>query len=196
MSIMLEGGFIMTNIDFLESTNVRLRRYSKQDIPLVLEYINHPEVQSNLNPNIILPYSIEEEEKWFESHAKNPNIQFSFAIERKSDGAYVGGCGWNNIDWKNSYAYLGIWLGIKFCGQGLGTEAMRILLTYLFCEMNLNRVALKVHSYNKRAIRSYEKNGFHVEGVLRQEIFRDGQYHDNLIMGILHSEWLQQQKKS
>jgi RimJ/RimL family protein N-acetyltransferase len=46
-----------------------------------------------------------------------------------------------------------------------------------------------VYSFNERAIKSYEKCGFRVEGVLRQEIFRDGSYYDTIAMGILKDEF-------
>ncbi|MGA7870752.1 MAG: GNAT family protein [Candidatus Binatus sp.] len=53
--------------------------------------------------------------------------------------------------------------------------------------MNLHRLWLHVHEYNQRAIASYEK--FTREGVLRQEHFRRGCYHDTIVMGILESEY-------
>jgi RimJ/RimL family protein N-acetyltransferase len=55
--------------------------------------------------------------------------------------------------------------------------------------MNINKVNLNVYSFNERAIASYVKCGFKVEGRLRQRIFRDGKYHDEVIMGILRSEF-------
>nr|WP_206076217.1 GNAT family protein [Marinitoga lauensis] len=77
--------------------------------------------------------------------------------------------------------------------NGYGTEAMKLLVNFIFDEMNINKVKLHVFSFNKRAIRSYEKVGFKVEGVLREQIFREGKYHDEIIMGILRREW---QKRS
>jgi RimJ/RimL family protein N-acetyltransferase len=60
---------------------------------------------------------------------------------------------------------------------------------FLFKEMNINKVALHVYSFNKRAIRSYEKLGFKTEGVRRAELFRKGEFHDIVDMGLLSSEW-------
>jgi RimJ/RimL family protein N-acetyltransferase len=42
---------------------------------------------------------------------------------------------------------------------------------------------------NPRAIRSYEKVGFTLEGRLRQDVFKNGRYLDVLVMGILRHEW-------
>jgi len=50
-------------------------------------------------------------------------------------------------------------------------------------------VSLDVFEYNPRAIRSYEKAGFVVEGRQRQVLNRDGRRWDDVYMGILRQEW-------
>ncbi len=66
---------------------------------------------------------------------------------------------------------------------------MRALLRFAFTEVNLHRVSLAVFGYNPRALRSYEKVGFTVEGRVRQYLHRDGQWWDMVFMGILKDEW-------
>lgn len=66
---------------------------------------------------------------------------------------------------------------------------MRVLVRFIFNEMNMNKIKLHVFSFNERAKRVYEKIGFKVEGILRQELFREGRYHDVIVMGLLKSEW-------
>jgi RimJ/RimL family protein N-acetyltransferase len=78
----------------------------------------------------------------------------------------------------------------KFWGNGYGTDAMRIMLRYAFTELNLRRVGLIVFEYNPRAIRSYEKAGFVLEGRVRGSILREGKRWDFLYMGVLRDEWL------
>ncbi|MDA8443400.1 MAG: GNAT family protein [Peptococcaceae bacterium] len=169
---------------------VKLRAYRRGDIPLAWEYINDPEVKRLLSPGIPFPLTLGEEEKWFENISAY-NDTYNFAIETLQGGKYIGGCGINNVDWKNSVATVGIFIGDKgFWGKGLGTDAMQILLKFIFEQMNLNKVKLLVYSFNPRAIKCYEKCGFQREGILRREIFRDGQYHDQFVMGILREEYL------
>jgi len=75
-------------------------------------------------------------------------------------------------------------------GRGYGTEAMRVLLDHLFREVGLHRAYLFVHETNHRAVRSYEKCGFVVEGCLREHV-RDGrEYGAELVMGLLAHEFL------
>jgi RimJ/RimL family protein N-acetyltransferase len=52
-------------------------------------------------------------------------------------------------------------------GQGLGTEAMRLLTTYMDLELQIPRIVIYVHPSNPRAKRSYEKAGFSFEEEYR-----------------------------
>jgi RimJ/RimL family protein N-acetyltransferase len=74
-------------------------------------------------------------------------------------------------------------------GRGLGTEATQLMLQHAFERLGLHRVGLAVFSYNTRAIRAYEKAGFRVEGRLREAIQRQGEFFDEVQMGILAGEW-------
>jgi hypothetical protein len=81
---------------------------------------------------------------------------------------------------------VGIFIGEKtLWNKGYGTEAMRLLLRHGFETLNLNRICLRVFETNPRAVRSYEKAGFMLEGRERQGMYKDGQYIDVLMMSIL-----------
>jgi RimJ/RimL family protein N-acetyltransferase len=73
-------------------------------------------------------------------------------------------------------------------GKGAGTEAARRVLSFAFSELRLHRVSLRVLAINERAIRSYKKCGFQIEGRERETAFLDGKWHDDLIMGLLEHE--------
>jgi RimJ/RimL family protein N-acetyltransferase len=68
---------------------------------------------------------------------------------------------------------------------------MNVLLRFAFTEANLRRVTLTVFEYNPRAIRSYEKAGFHHEGQMRKVLNKEGRRWDMLYMGILREQWLE-----
>jgi RimJ/RimL family protein N-acetyltransferase len=90
------------------------------------------------------------------------------------------------------------WLGISigerdYWGRGYGTDAMRLAVQYAFVELNLRRVSLGLHAYNERALKSYQKVGFTLEGRMRGEGLRDGVRYDSLWMGVLREEWLRPQ---
>lgn len=168
---------------------VRLREYRKEDIELALKYFNDPEVKRFLLPGIPYPLTLHEEQKWFEAISAFKD-SYDFALETLDKGHFIGGCSISNVQWKNSVATIGISIGDKeYWGNGYGTDALKVLLSFIFNEMNINKVNLTVYSFNERAIKSYEKCGFKVEGILRQEIFKDGKYYDKVAMGILREEF-------
>lgn len=169
---------------------VRLREYRKEDAKQAQLYINDPEVKRLLHPGIPFLVTFEDEQRWIEGISGTKEAGYSFAIETLEDQKYIGGCGINSLDWKNSVAVVGIMIGDQnYWGKGFGTDAMKILIRFIFEQMNINKIRLHVFSYNQRAIKSYEKCGFIQEGILRQEIFRDGKYFDDIVMGITRSEF-------
>jgi len=168
---------------------VRLREYRKEDVEKALHYMNDSETKRFLSPGIPYLYTLEDERKWFENLSAAKDI-YNFAIETLADEKYIGGCGLNSIDWKNSVAAVGIFIGDKeYWGKGYGTDVMKVLIKFIFEQVNIHKIKLNVYSFNERAIKCYEKCGFKVEGVLRQEIFRDGRYYDEIIMGLLKEEF-------
>jgi RimJ/RimL family protein N-acetyltransferase len=62
-------------------------------------------------------------------------------------------------------------------------------LGFAFDEMNLHRIQLSVYEFNQRAMRCYEKCGFRHEGRAREAFYREGKYHDSLLMAILRQEF-------
>ncbi|WP_348628998.1 GNAT family protein [Mesorhizobium sp. YM1C-6-2] len=65
----------------------------------------------------------------------------------------------------------------------MGSEAIQRLLQHALEGMKLHRVGIRVISYNDRAIRSYEKCGFSIEGRERETAFVNGAWHDDVMMG-------------
>lgn len=168
---------------------VKLRGLKMEDVEPAYQYMCDPEVLLNLSPGIPYPMTLEREKQWFESQIAMQDT-YNFSIEDLETGLYIGGCGINKIDWKNRVATVGIYIGDKdFRGRGYGTEAMGLLINFIFSQMNINRIQLSVFSFNERAIRSYKKNGFIEEGRLKQSIFRNGRYYDEIIMGILREDY-------
>ena len=74
-------------------------------------------------------------------------------------------------------------------GEGLGTDALQTLLGVCFETWNLHRVALRCEASNDRARRLYTRCGFVQEGILRQASFSSGAYGDQILFGLLATEW-------
>lgn len=170
----------------IQGQRTKLRAIEREDLSTFVRWFNDPEVRQYLA--MYMPMSMAEEEKWFERQLEDQDNRI-FAIETE-DGVHIGNIGLHSFDWKNRKALLGIVIGEKeYWGKGYGSDAVRTLLGFAFGEMNLHRVYLTVYDYNERAIRCYERCGFQHEGQLREARFKDGQYHDELMLGILREEF-------
>lgn len=132
-------------------------------------------------------------QEWMEKGLeKTYHPNFFFTIHLLEDEKPIGFTSLWNLHWDSGDGWVSIALGEpEYWGKGYGTEAMRLLLRYAFTELNLHRVTLFLFEYNPRAMRSYEKAGFRVEGRTRQVLRREGRTWDGIYMGILRSEWEQ-----
>jgi len=167
----------------LRGSKVYLSEYSKDELKLVKDLINDWDIQEYLNPDTIIPLTYEDELEWFESNRKHIEKDYSFAIRTIEDNIYLGGCGYRNVNYKNRTCYIGIMISNKeFQNKGYGSEALDLLINYIFYEMNLRKIILMVFSNNERAIHVYKKLGFHIEGTLKEQVFRNGKYIDEHIM--------------
>lgn len=175
----------------LEGELVKLVAVEREHLPTFKRFFNDYELVRLLAPYGIWPLSAEDEQEWYERQRKDES-SLSCAILTRAEGRLIGSCGFTNLDRRNRAAEVGIAIGDPaYWGKGYGTEALRLLVGHGFAELNLHRIALRVYDFNVRAIRSYEKLGFQHEGRLRQALFREGRYHDVLVMGLLAEEWRQ-----
>lgn len=125
-----------------------------------------------------------------ELEKQEPDIYW-FSIRRAEDDLLLGDIVLDVLQRNTGDAFVGLAIGDRgLWGRGYGTEAMKLLLEFAFCEVNLRRVTLTVFEYNPRAVRSYERAGFRHEGRLRNYLSREGRRWDVLYMGILREEWL------
>jgi RimJ/RimL family protein N-acetyltransferase len=137
-------------------------------------------------------YSEKKWREWLEKAVeKGTTDEIFFSIRTLDNNILIGFIGLFDLYLQHGDTFVAIALGEReYLGKGYGTDAMRVMLRYVFNELNLRRVSLMVFEYNPRAIRSYEKVGFIREGLVRKAMKRDGKRWDFLYMGILREEWL------
>ncbi|HBA59798.1 MAG TPA: N-acetyltransferase [Elusimicrobia bacterium] len=168
-----------------------LRAYTKVDAVVAYKLFNDEELRSLLDPSPLLPVSLAEEEA-FINNAMNPKDKskaFEFAITTLQ-GKYIGGCSYFNFNKKTRTVWIGISIADKkFWGKGYGSDALRTLLRLLFNELNARKVLLNVFAFNARAVACYEGLGFREEGRLKEQQYRAGKYHDDVIMALFRKDW-------
>lgn len=175
----------------LRGKKVVLRAPSRADLPTFVRWFNDQEVMRFLAGDM-WPMSMESEERWFERmvEQKRRCLTIETCPSDERPAVAIGNVSLMDTDDRNHHAELGIVIGEKeYWSRGYGADAIKTLLRFAFDELNYHRVFLRVFAANARAIRCYEKCGFHPEGRLREHIFRNGDWHDELIMGVLRDEF-------
>jgi RimJ/RimL family protein N-acetyltransferase len=111
------------------------------------------------------------------------------AVDRVSDGAFIGWCtlnGWNP-DYRS--ASMGYCYDDAVWGQGYATEAARALLGWAYDTLDLNRVQAETDTRNVASARVLEKLGFLREGTLREDCIVNGEVSDSWVYGLLRRDW-------
>lgn len=175
---------------------IRFRAVEREDIPRYVLWLNDPEVTAGLATQF--PMSLADETRWFENLGSRPMAERGFALEAKTaDGwQHIGSVGFDHFEWTNRTAEFGIMIGDKaYWNNGYGTEAARLMLKHGFETLNLHRIFLRVYENNPRAVRAYEKAGFVKEGIMRDAVYRNGCYINDILMSVLRPEWNSTQEK-
>ncbi len=143
-------------------------------------------------------FSRMETEQWLQHMAggdERHRSEVRFAICLLGSTEAIGNCGLRGIDRLHGSGELSILISDRNqWSQGLGTDAVRVLVDFGFGEMRLERIWLRTFDYNPRAIRSYEKAGFAREVLMRRARFHHGAHHDVLLMAIIRADWLAQDR--
>lgn len=172
---------------FLRGKKVILRPPRKEDAPTYQRWVCDPEVRQFILA--FRPMSIRAEEEWIDGLDKRNN-DIVLAIDTL-EGQHIGNMALHEISWKDRVATTGAILGEKeFWGKGYGTDAKMILLDYAFNTLNLRKIKSAVYAFNKRSLQYSLHCGYKIEGRRRQEMFKNGRYHDIIDLGLFKKEWL------
>jgi RimJ/RimL family protein N-acetyltransferase len=179
--------------DGLASERVRLRSHLASDAADHVRWRNDAEVAFWATAGDIRFWPVAEAavDRWFVDKLPglDPRTDGVFAVDLL-DGRHIGMADYRDVDAVARSATVGITIGEKdLWGQGYGSEALSLLVGYLFDHHNLHRVQLDTWSGNERAMRSFARIGFTEEGRLREAVWGPGRYFDSVVMGILRSEW-------
>ncbi|OUM97954.1 MAG: hypothetical protein BAA04_13795 [Firmicutes bacterium ZCTH02-B6] len=170
----------------IHGENIVLRPIREEDYPLLVKWGRDPELARLLEGDY--PQSLVECLAWHQRVASDRHRQL-WGIELDGVGL-IGDVELDHIAWRSGDAELRIRIGERqHWDQGYGTEAVTLLLAHAFGPMNLQRVYLRVFSFNERAIRCYRKAGFRREGVLVRRA-ADGERRQVFLMRILREEFL------
>jgi RimJ/RimL family protein N-acetyltransferase len=179
----------------IRGERVYLRPAEREDLPRFVRWFADADVSRHLT--VRAPFSQAMEEQWFTAMVdRQGRTDYHFVICRLTDGEPIGTVGLHELDFVNGNAEFGISIGEKSeWNQGYGTDALRAICDFGFGSLRLQRIELEVYAENARALRSYQKAGFVLEGTLRQRHFSEGRHSDVMVMSLLRDEWEAQDRR-
>ena len=178
----------MSPVPVLEGGRVRLRPLRPSDREERRQLGRHADIVRSFGGDTPSSSLVSEAQAaaWYRSLEAEP---LAWAVEVQ--GRLAGSIRLHGLNEHDRRASLAIGLlDPALLSRGLGTEATRLVLGHAFSELGLHRVSLRVLASNLRAIRCYEKCGFVHEGRERESGLVDGEWDDDLMMGILEDDWL------
>jgi diamine N-acetyltransferase len=167
---------------------IRLRALEKSDLPILNKWRNLPALISTLGANFAyIPETVDE--RWYDHYLAHRESALRLSIIVEDSGEYIGNANLTSIHPVNRTAEFSLMIGDeRFHKKGIGTSATLAVLAHGFSDLGLNRIYLNVLSHHQAAIALYRKCGFVHEGIKREEVFKDGTFHDMCIMAILQRD--------
>ncbi|WP_373524116.1 GNAT family N-acetyltransferase [Aquiflexum sp.] len=176
-------------IDFelrLENEIVLLRPIQENDLPEFLSLTSEPDMWRFYTHDLS---NLDGIQGWAKPAFDMERLQFVI-IDKKSNQT-VGATAFGNISERDSRLEIGwTWLGKEFQGTGINNEVKKLMLSYCFEALELERVEFKTDVLNLQARKSLKNIGAIEEGVLRSHtLMTKGRRRDTIYYSILRSEW-------
>jgi RimJ/RimL family protein N-acetyltransferase len=173
------------------SDDISLRPFSVDDAPALETYLNHPDLEGRRNipwsfPEYA-PLSLQQIEGVIDKWGKAENGLHLAVIQRES-GELIGHaeCDW---DWDPHNPSVSVVIDPGRQRQGFGSQALQLLLRYLFAFTPAHNTAAWIAAWNAPALAFAVHHGFRKAGRMRRAGIRHGAYYDVVVLDILRPEW-------
>lgn len=171
----------------LVSERIYLRYLKESDAPIMLENTKDEEIRYMTGTKST--FTLEQIQRHIKNSSEDSS-RYDLAICLNENDQMIGELSITDIEEGDQKAGFRISMrSIELTGKGYGTEAIRLVLKFVFEELKLNRLQLEVFSHNLRGIKAYEKVGFVKEGTLRESLYYNGKFSDEIIMAIIKSDY-------
>jgi RimJ/RimL family protein N-acetyltransferase len=175
---------------FLEGDRVALTTIEREDVPFVVEHSNDPAMRR------FTGHRLPDSRRRIEEHLLEADDD-GVSLLVRADGEAVGLVGLSprsptrrTVFGLTGTAEIGLWIAPAAQGEGYGGEAAERVVDYAFDELRMHKVSARVFAYNEASRRLFEDRlGFEREGIQRDEVVADGEFHDVYYYGVLESEW-------
>jgi RimJ/RimL family protein N-acetyltransferase len=173
-----------------------LRQATLSDAHDIFTYRSNPAIHQFLSSE---PKNIGDIEHFISNSAKKlnePGTWFQVAIVHKETNKAIGDIGLHFIDSEpHQEVEIGYTLSPLFHKQGIATEAVQEIISFLFNKLQKHRIIASVDPLNSPSFRMLEKLGFRKEAHFKKSLFFKGEWVDDLVYGLLAEEWKLRKKR-
>jgi len=127
--------------------------------------------------------------RFIEMMLRKADDQDAIAMGIWNEGVLCGVIDLHSWDHLLLKAEIGYWIANPYQGKGIVTACCKVLITYAFTMLKLNKIEIHFAIQNERSAHIPMKLGFAKEGVLRHNARLHGQYVDMVVMGVLREDW-------
>ncbi len=160
-----------------------LRSIKDSELELMLSWRNAPAVRENMYTTHEI--SLAEHLSWWK-RVSGSDSQRYFMYEFK--GQALGVVGFTELDRINQNSSWAFYAA-PCAPKGSGSRMEILALDYAFNKLGLHKLCCEVLAFNTSVIKLHEKFGFKVEGIFRDQYYREGSFIDIYCLGLLASEW-------
>lgn len=165
--------------------SIKLRKITETSLPQIMHWRMLPEISQYMYTDPKL--TMESQNHWFNRIRNDDNVRY-WIIE--VDDIEIGVLDIVDIDLTNLRCCWAYYIADgNFRGRGLGKILECNIYDYVFHRLNLNKLWCEVFTFNDSVIKIHQKFGSEIEGILRQHIFKNGQFYDVVRMGITKDKW-------
>jgi len=167
---------------------ITLREISREDIPTINRWRRDPVVSAGVGaPHRFI--AVDVDLQWYDDYLSRRGSEVRCAVCLADTGQLVGMVSLTRIDYVHRNAEYNAMVGERASqNRGIGTEATRAMVRHGFFDLNLHRIYVSILRENISSIRMCEKAGFREEGTIRQGAYKNGTYHDLVLMGVVKSD--------
>jgi RimJ/RimL family protein N-acetyltransferase len=167
---------------------ITLRELSREDLPAINRWRQDPVVTDGIGaPRRFIGLDVDL--KWYDDYLARRGNEVRCAVLLTASSQLVGMVSLTRIDYVHRNAEYNAVVGERGeQNRGVGTAATRAMVRHGFFDLNLHRIYVSILRQNLGSIRMCEKAGFKEEGTIRDGAYKNGQYHDLVLMGVLKPE--------
>lgn len=174
----------------LEGNRVYLDTIERSDLQMLRAWRNRPDFRKFFRE--YKEINADMQTKWYEDKVINDNSTLMFSIRDIACGELIGCCGLCYINWVHRHSDLSLYIGkdhVYIDDEGLAQEACQLLFHYGFQELALHKIWTEIYDFDKKKLDLYSRLGFKQDGMLRDQYFYDGKWHDSRMMSLLKGDW-------